>query len=714
MKSTFYVILCLAGLHSCQPNPTSMEEKGNTLAWESYLGGADRNHYTTLAEITPDNVEELRVAWRYYAPDSGQMQMNPVIQNGKLFGVDARVSPFALDAATGEEIWRFEDTTQTWHSTHRGITYWTGEDGAERVLVALGPYLYALDAQTGRPVDAFGKNGRIDLHNGLPAVARNKFIASTTPGTLYRNLIIMPVRVGEGADAAPGDIRAFDVRTGEIQWTFHTLPYPGEAGYEAWDNKEAYLNNGIGGANSWAGMALDQARGIVYVPTGSVSPDFFGGDRPGDNRYANSLLALSAETGKLLWYFQFTHHDIWDRDLPAPPNLITVKRDGKPIPAVAQITKQGDIFLFDRVTGVPLFEVEEQPVPVSELSGEVSWPTQPRPVKPRPFARQAYELTENDISPYAPDRDSLLRFFKTTDRRWYAPGNTSPVLLLPGYDGGAEWGGAGADPENGILYINSNEMAWIHQLKDLASEDRPLISSGAKLYQMYCAACHLNSLEGIPESGYPELKDVSRGFTLNAFRELLTAGKGMMPGYPQLKDKEITDLYAFIGGQSGGDKKEVIREDPAPGTGQRYRHMGYRKFLDANGLPAISPPWGTLSAVDMNTGEYLWRIPFGEEDRVDMAVAQPTGTENYGGPVITANGLLIIAASRDGYFRIFNRHNGTLLWKYKLPAPAFATPATYVVNGCQYIVVACGGEKLGTPSGNQILAFALPDVAKSQ
>lgn len=675
--------------------------------WEAYLGGPSRNHFTTLSQIDKDNVAELEIAWRYNTPDSGQMQMNPVIRNGLLFGVDARIRPFALNAETGEEVWMFSDTSQVWHSTHRGVAYWEDKDHSKkRVLVSLGPFLYALDANTGKPITSFGEQGRIDLHNGLPDVAGDKFIASTTPGTIFNNLIIMPTRVGEGEAAAPGDIRAFDVRSGALKWSFHTIPHPGDKGYEAWDNKTAYLNRGIGGANNWAGMALDKKLGIVYVPTGSVSPDFYGGDRLGDNRYGSSLLALDAATGGLIWYFQFTHHDIWDRDLPAPPNLITVNRGGEEIPAVAQITKQGYVFLFNRETGDPLFDIEEVPVPESVLEGEKTWPTQPRPAKPLPFARQAHNLTEEDISPFAPDRDSLQKFLKLADKRWYAPGNTEPVLLLPGFDGGAEWGGAGADPENGILYINSNEIAWIHQMVKSENETARVASPGERLYDQYCAVCHQQSFEGMPASGYPSLLNLQSRFTKEQFADLLKGGKGMMPGFPQLKETDIKALFAHIGRQEKTEVSEVA--DNKEGR-SAYRHMGYRKFLDGNGLPAITPPWGTLSAIDMNTGEYLWRIPFGDDERVQQEKNEPTGTENYGGPVITKNGLLMIAASRDGNFRIYDRNTGELLWKYRLPAPSFATPATYEINGKQFIVIACGGEKLGTQRGNQIIALALPD-----
>ena len=380
MKVVFsLVLLCTLLLK----NPSSIDYT----QWREYLGGPDRNHYSELTQINTENVTRLKLAWTYAAPDTGQMQMSPIIVDGMLYGVSASVQAFALDAATGREIWHFGDPLKAWHSTSRGVAYWSnGSD--QRILYTIGPRLWALNAKTGKPIETFGQGGSVDLHEGLPAQAQNKFIISNTPGTVFENLIVMPVRLSEGTDAAPGDIRAFDVVTGKLAWTFHTIPYPSEAGYETWDNKKAYTNTETGAANNWAGMAVDREAGILYVPTGSASPDFYGGHRTGSNLYANCLLALDARTGKRLWHYQFTHHDIWDRDLPAPPNLLRVKRNGQTIDAVAQVTKQGYVFVFDRKTGVPLFDIEEVPAPASGLQDEQAWPTQPVPVLPKPFARQ--------------------------------------------------------------------------------------------------------------------------------------------------------------------------------------------------------------------------------------------------------------------------------------------------------------------------------------
>lgn len=674
-------------------------------SWFSYLGGPDRNHFTTLSQITPENVANLKVAWSYSAPDFGQMQMNPIIVDTILYGVSAALRAFAVHAGTGEEIWRFGDTLKVWHSTSRGVSYW-GKGDDKRILYTVGSYLYALNALTGKPISSFGNNGKIDLRSGLPERAKDLFVISNTPGTIFKNLIVMPLRVSEAEGAAPGDIMAFNVITGEPEWVFHTIPYPGEPGSETWENRENIETGVVGAANNWAGMAVDEELEIIYVPTGSAAPDFYGGVRKGSNLYANCLLALNANTGERIWHFQLTHHDLWDRDPPAPPNLITVERDGKKIAAVAQVTKQGYVFLFDRKTGVPLFDIEERTVPtVSSLEGEMPWTTQPFPDKPKPFARQSDQLTENDISPYALNREELKTVFKQADKRIYAPPGLEPVFLFPGYDGAAEWGGAGADPEDGILYVNSNEMAWLLQMEkvDLKAQDMPL---GERAYTTYCVTCHQKDRQGIAASGFPSLIEIGNRKSKQEIADVIAQGKGMMTGFPQIPKEEKEALLDYL--LDIQDKKEVASETVALATIVPYKHKGYTKFLDSNGLPGISPPWGTLHAIDLNSGDYLWSVPFGQTDSLKTLGHPITGTENYGGPVITANGLLFIGATKDGYFRAYNKKNGEILWEYKLPSAAFATPATYEVDGKQYVVTACGGEKLGTLKGNQLVAFALP------
>ncbi|UHG92947.1 PQQ-binding-like beta-propeller repeat protein [Spirosoma oryzicola] len=688
-------------------NLTDDKPNDNT-NWSEYLGGPDRNHYSALSQITPDNVTNLKVAWTYATPDSGQIQTNPIIVDGVLYGVSPTVKVFALDAKTGKEIWTAGDPLKAWYSTCRGVTYWQSEGPGEpdkRILYTVGPLLYALDARTGKPIPSFGENGHADLHAGLGQAAKDKFIISNTPGTIFGDLIVMPVRVAEEVGGAPGYIRAFNVRTGKLAWTFRTIPYPNEYGYNTWP-KEAYRNPDIGAANNWSGMAVDRRRGIIYVPTGSPSYDFYGGNRHGQNLFANCLLALDAKTGKRLWHFQAVHHDLWDRDFPAPPNLVTVTQNGKKIDAVAQVTKSGFVFVFDRVTGKPLFPIKEVPVPKSDIPGEMTWPTQPVPQKPAPFARQS--MTEADINPHSGDRDSLKAVLRSVGKRFYEPISKQGSLMFPGTDGGAEWGGAAADPD-GILYVNANDVPWIFKMIDAPKADELAhLSPGQRVYTQNCISCHGPERKGNARSGYPSLVDIGQRRDRPYVMQIVSNGKGMMPGFTALSADDKQALIAFLFGE---EKQEVgsaatmakIKEPYLP-----YKVTGYNKFQDSRGYPAIAPPWGTLNAINLNTGEYLWKIPLGEDKELKAKGIRNTGTENYGGPVITASGLLFIAATKDEKFRAFDKKTGKLLWETDLPAAGFATPATYQVNGKQYVVIACGGAKLGAKKGNQYVAFALP------
>jgi quinoprotein glucose dehydrogenase len=675
--------------------------------WPEYLGGPDRNHYSSLKQINIANVSQLEKAWEYHTYDtSAQMQCNPIIVHGRLYGLTASLEVFCLDAATGKEIWKFTESKDVkWYTLGRGVTYWEeGED--QRIFFSQGNLLYALNASTGALIKTFGNNGKVSLSSGLGSSAKDKFVISSTPGTIFEDKIIMPLRLSESSDAAPGFIQAFNVRTGKLDWVFKTIPAPGEYGYETWA-KNNYKNVDVGGANNWSGMSIDRKRGIVFVPTGSAAFDFYGGNRKGNNLFANCLLALDARTGKRKWHYQLVHHDLWDRDLPAPPNLVTIDRNGKKIDAVAQITKQGYVYVFERETGKPIYKINEVPVSTKNaLPGEFLSKTQPIPILPAPFSRTT--MTEKDISPYAENKNELIERLRKISKAPYDPPSKNGSLILPGFDGGGEWGGASYDPVTGILYVNASEMPWILEMIDAPSKETTINQTpGAALYANNCAVCHQKNRQGNPASGYPSLVDINKRSERSVVANVITNGKGMMPGFTALTKIEKQQLIDFL---FDTEKKE-IQSAPSKSTKPTvpYGMNGYNKFLDNKGYPAIAPPWGTLSAIDLNTGKYVWRIPFGEDKKLTAKGIPVTGLENYGGGVVTAGGLFIIGATKDETFRIFDKSTGKLLWQTELPASAFATPSTYEVNGKQYIVVTCGGTKLGTKRGDSYVAFALKD-----
>ncbi len=639
--------------------------------WPAYLGDAASSQYSSLDQITVDNVGELELAWAYRSGDSdsedrSQIQCNPVIVDGVLYGTSPALKLFALDAATGEELWRFDPFDGDYElfglGVNRGVTLWK-----DRVVYGAGDKLYAVSKDSGEEIFS------IDLRVGLGERAEGLFIGSNTPGVVFENLLILGHRASENLPSVPGDIRAFDLETGDLVWSFHTIPHPGELGYDTWP-ADAWKNSG--GANAWAGLSVDVERGVVYVPTGSAAYDFYGGDRGGQNLFANTLLALDARTGERLWHYQFVHHDIWDRDLPAPPNLITVNG----VDAVAQITKSGYVFVFDRDTGEPLFPIEEIPVERTELPGETTWPTQPVPTKPPPFARQ--ELTASNLRPFARERFARLRPSVP-----FTPPSREGTVILPGYDGGGEWGGAAFDPETKTLYVNASEMPWVLTMMEIPDAG---LHTGRLAYATHCLFCHGVNREGDPIGIYPALTRLDDEAYV---RDVIQNGRGAMPTFSHL-DPEVTDsLVAYL----------FDREDPFPDNAPHaplpFMSTGYHRFVDDNGDPAIEPPWGTLSAIDLERGTIRWQVPLGGAN----------GAENYGGAVVTAGGLVFIAASKDEKFRGFRKATGELLWEVDLPAGGYATPATYSVSGRQYVVIAAGGGKMGTPSGDAYLAFALPD-----
>jgi len=677
--------------------------------WRTHGGDAGHTQYSPLARIDTANVARLRVAWTYKAGDAradnrSQIQCNPIVVDGVLYATSAGLAAIALDAASGRELWRFDPfaagAEPSALGVNRGVVYW-GEGEERRILYSAGQLLFALDARTGKLVPGFGRDGRVDLREGLGRDPSSLFVLSTTPGAIYRDLLILGTRVHEGpGPSSPGHVRAYDVRSGAIRWTFRTIPEPGEAGHETWP-KDAWKT--AGGANAWSGLSVDHARGLVFVPTGSPAWDFWGGDRHGENLFGNSVLALRAATGERVWHYQLVRHDLWDRDLPQAPVLVDVRRDGRSVAAVAQATKSGHVFVFDRDTGATLFPIEERRVPASDLAGEAAWPTQPLPLAPPAFARQVFtEAEATDLSPAS--RDAVLtRLRQVRSGGQFVPPSTEGTVIFPGFDGGAEWGGSAFDPETRLLYVNANEMPWILEMRALPPPGgQPL---GARTYAQHCAVCHGPERQGVAQGQFPPLVGVENKQPRAESLAIVEKGKGVMPGFAFLTRAEREAVTSYARGEREPDdaKGEAAR------AGRPYTHLGYNRFLDPEGYPAVKPPWGTLNAIDLDRGEIRWSVPLGELPELTRRGIPPTGTENYGGPIATAGGLVFIAATKDEKLRAFDKRSGRVLWEATLPAGGYATPATYEAGGRQYVVIAAGGGKMGTKSGDAYVAFALPD-----
>ena len=661
--------------------------------WPVFGGTTDNTHYSTLKQITPANVARLQVAWTYVTHDEfkgSEMQTNPVVIDGVLYGTSPKLRVFALDAATGKELWSFDPNfgkPAPSRFRHRGLVV-TGD----RVIVTYRNKLYALDRKTGQPITSFGdSSGFADMRNAYDRPPTQITVSASTPGVVYGDLYIIGSTVAEALPSSPGDIRAYDVKTGALRWVFHTIPRPGEFGYDTWPPDAWKV---AGGANAWSGVTIDQKRGIVFAATGSAAFDFYGANRVGDNLFANSLLALDASTGKRLWHFQAIRHDLWDWDFPAAPTLVTVRRSGRAVDAVAQITKTGYVYVFDRSTGKPLFPIRYRRVPKSHMDGEVAADSQPYPVAPPPFVRQT--LTEAMLTTRTKAaHDSAVTFFRAYKTSgMYDPPNLQGTIIFPGVDGGGEWGGPAFDPASGLLYVNANEMPWYHKL---------VLRSDKSLFAANCAGCHGDTLQGTATG--VRLAGVAGRKTRDEIAQIIRQGTGRMPGFAgTLDNAAVNDLVNYL--ITGKDVATQVGVNP---NYLKYRSSGLEIFLDRDGYPPITPPWGTLNAIDLNTGTIRWTTPLGEYPKLAAEGLKNTGTDNYGGAVVTENGLLFIGATTyDKKFRVFDKKTGKLLWETSLPASGNATPSLYMVDGREYVVIACGGGKNGAESGGTYVAFALP------
>lgn len=673
--------------------------------WPVYLGDKARTLYSPLRQIDRSNVAQLEVAWTYDTGEKGEYQANNLIVDGVLYTATPGRRVIALDAATGRERWAWDPAgtrAGAGARRQRGLVFWRNAQGGEqRLFTAAGNYLIALDPATGTVITGFGEEGLVHLGTGLDADTLPK-VGLNTPGVVWRDMLII------GGFGGPGAVRALDVRTGRLRWIFHLIPRPGEVGYETWP-EEAYKT--ATGAMPWCGQALDETRGIVYVATKTAEPDFYGATRHGDNLFANSLVALDAGTGRRLWHRQIVHHDLLDRDLPCAPVLLTVTHQGRRIDAVAQGTKQGLLFVFDRVTGEPLWPIEERPVPASDLKGEKASATQPFPTKPAPLVRLNY--TEADASTTSPaaTAQTLARIRVSPNFGPFPAPSLKETIMFPGFDGGMEWGGGAADPD-GVYYVNVNEMPWILQMVETRRADGSPLPRGERDYLVNCAACHGVDRKGMPAAGFPSLLDVTRRRSRDEVRKITKEGFGRMPAFDRIPESQRDAILAYVFGDPPAAAGRPGEESPATARSRRtvppYAFGGFRRWLDNEGYPAVKPPWGTLAAVDLNSGEIKWRVPLGEYRELSERGIPPTGTENYGGPVVTASGLIFIAATADETIRAFDKETGSILWQARLPFGGNATPSVYMVNGRQFVVISAGGGKSGRPAGGVLVAFALP------
>jgi quinoprotein glucose dehydrogenase len=680
--------------------------------WSDYLGGPESTQYSALKQINKSNVNQLQMAWSYPTGDKNNYSFNPIIVDGMMYVEAKSNSIVALDAATGHEVWTHPTNARS--ITARGINYWQSKDGADRRLFFCGDnYLNAINARTGESIPSFGEGGKTDIRVGFDGRDPKTLlrVQNNTPGRVFENLLILGSAASAEYEGNPGAIRAFDVVSGKLVWVFHTIPHPGEFGYDTWP-PDAWKT--LAGVENWSEMTLDEKRGIVYIPLASPRYDFYGGNRKGQNLFGNSLVALDAHTGKRLWHFQFVHHDLWDYDLPAAPKLLTVEHDGKKVDAVAQSTKMGFLFVFNRVTGEPLWPIEERAVPKSDVPGEEAWPTQPFPTKPAPFARQKF--SPDDINPYLPaeERATLRdRIQSARNEGLYTPPSLRGTVEMPGHNGGANWGGSAVDPTAGLLYVQSKELPTFLTLDTKAP--RTGQPTGAEVYSDNCAGCHGADRTGQGGTA-PALTEITTRLATDQIKATVTTGKGRMPGFPQLTPRALDALVTYLGTPAPASPPPTGRStaDLVPLAPQRY-WSPVDFLLTSTKLSAIGPPWSQLTAYDLNTGTIKWRIPLGQVS--DLAAQGHTDTGSHfprGGMAVTAGGLLFSATTSDRKFRAYDRDTGRVIWEAGVPEGAESVPAIYEVGGREYVVicVAAGNGMMGTRATERAgayIAYALPD-----
>jgi quinoprotein glucose dehydrogenase len=734
----------------------------NRKSWIDYGGGGDNSHFTPLTQIDKANVDRLQIAWSY---PQGSTGFNPIVAGNTIYVLSAGNSLTALDAVTGKEIWLHANLAGI---TARGINYWESKDHKDRRLIfSMNNMLQEIDGATGKSILTFGKDGFVDLREGLgrdpSTIAR---IQSNTPGKVFENLVILGSAPGEAFLSPPGDLRAYDVLTGKLVWQFHTIPHPGEFGYETVP-KDGWKY--LGGGNTWGEITVDEKRAIAYFPLGSLTYDFYGADRPGSDLFGDCLLALDARTGKRLWHYQMVHHDLWDYDNTSAPQLITVRKDGKTIEAVAQAGKTGFLYVFDRVTGQPLWPIEERPVPKSDVPGEKAWPTQPFPTTPPPFSRQKF--TVDDISPYLPDEERAVikdQILSARNEGIFTPPSFRGTVSMPGNQGGSNWGTTAADPAKGIVYVlNVDEPAYLKLDKDppinggnglLLGSPRSgrggaASSPGQTLYAANCQGCHGEDRGG--SAAVPSLVNIVMRMPADAIKTTVTGGKGQMPAFTNFDPNDLNVLIAYLanpngragfgGGRGRGRSAGALPSGPvvesgAPPAAQQaavamaaarasatnYGNMQGPpypvgidsppdRFFSGWGVSedAIGGPFSTLVAYDLNQGVIKWRVPVGDDPRLLKQGVTGTGSRGLRTGIIpTASGLVFIAGG-DGKIRAYDEDTGKVLWEHAIGGTSRGIPVIYEANGREYLVISAtaGGRGGAPPDAAQPSTADLPSDA---
>ncbi len=707
--------------------------------WQEYEGGPKASDYSALAQINRSNVNQLQVAWKYGTGDDNAYAFNPLIAGNLMIVMARNSSIVALDASTGKEVWTYRDPKAPQRTAARGISYWESKDGKkQRLLFPVGYYLEEIDARTGQLVSSFGEQGKVDMRVGLSRDPNSiRRIASGSPGVIFENLIVEGSSTGEDYGSPPGDVRAYDVQSGALTWTFHMVPHPGEVGYGTWPpNAWKYA----GGADAWGGMAVDPKRGIVYIPTAAPKNEFYGGDRVGDNLFSDCLVALNARTGNLIWYYQLVHHDIWDFDASATPQLVTVTHNGRKIDVVAEASKTGFLYVFDCETGKPLWPIDERKVPPSHVPEEVAAPTQPFPTAPPPFARQSF--TADDVDPYvlsAADQAAWKkRVEKAVNLGLFTPPAETETVEMPGNRGGANVGMSAADPAKGMVYVLSADLPGILKMERqrppslfAIPHNLPPAQTGRAIYQEFCQRCHGPDRQGAPPS-IPSLVNARVQLGPKVIASVVANGMGNMPAFSDLTGTLLDDLIEYL---------RHPEEAPAPIPMQRNVYSAnaspYPTGVEAPitnfyytpyGLvpEAIKPPWSTITAYDLNKGTIQWQIPFGKAPQAPDA-PESSIMEPRNGMVVTG-GLIFAATLDEGKLRAYDTSTGQVLWSTDLPAASEGTPAVYEEQGREYVVLSVCTVK-GTnlprdrsaipqpethPIERSYIAFALPVVPTSQ